>query len=166
MKAEVLAALEARRPTIRANWESLLRLEKVTSPLANPDTLVHLIDRTLDELFADLRLWSVRRHPTRAPAPDCPCGRNPHLAYFAAGRQALREGLIMVETEAVPLEPADRDLCVACLDQAYSHIERREIEAFCAVCQLRPATCASRWRWVPDKAGVMRRVAAHASHHD
>lgn len=116
-----------------------MRLDRGVSPLARPDALVYLIDRTLDQVYADLPWWSPRRHPTRAPAPVCPCGRSPFLAYFAAGRQALHEGLITVEAAKAGLSAAERDAAFACLDQVFNRIARRDIEAFCAVCQLHPA---------------------------
>lgn len=126
-----------RRPELRRSWESLLRVEKTTSPLANPDALVHLIDRTLDEVFNDLRFRSPRRHPTRGPEPHCPCGRNPLLAYYAAGRQALREGLIRVQVATPGMKSSALNDDLQVLDEVFDQIARREIEAFCGVCQFR-----------------------------
>ncbi len=134
METELLQALAGRRHGIRATWETLLRLEKPSSPLANPDTLVHLLDRTLDEIFADLALWSPRAHP-RQYAPLCPCGLNPWLAYLRAGRQAMREALVDLQAASPRLTRAARDESLACLEQVLDHISRREIEAFCALCQ-------------------------------
>ena len=126
-----------RRPELRRSWESLLCVEKTTSPLANPDALVHLIDRTLDEVFNDLRFRSPRRHPTREPAANCPCGRNPLLAYYAAGRQAVREGLIRVQVATPGMKSACLNEDLQVLDEVFDQIARREIEAFCGVCQFR-----------------------------
>ncbi|MEO6995714.1 MAG: hypothetical protein ABI273_19065 [Lacunisphaera sp.] len=137
METAVIRALEVQRPAIRLQWESLLRLEPVSSPLAQPDLLVRLLDQTLDEIFVLLRAWSSRRHPTRTPAPGCPCGRNPLLAYYTAGQQALREALVMIQAGTPALMVADRDDAFICLDQVFQHIARREIEAFCALCQFR-----------------------------
>lgn len=139
MQNDLLQAFAALRPVIRTSWEKLLRMERINSPLANPDTLVHLLDTTLDEIFRDLQAWSPRRHPTRAADPQCPCGLNPLLAYFTAGRQALREALILVQAATPELEPAKRDEALVCLDQVFGHISRREIASFCAICQIRPA---------------------------
>ncbi|MBL9215010.1 MAG: hypothetical protein JNG83_06000 [Opitutaceae bacterium] len=139
MNLAYLHALEAQRPQIRAGWEHLLRLERANSPLANPDTLVHLLDTTLNEIFLDLRLWSPRRRPSHLAAPACPCGRNPLLAYFAAGRQALHEALVVVQAAAPEVTPDQRSEAMACLDQVFSRIARREIESFCALCQFRPS---------------------------
>mgnify|MGYP001316387927 CR=1 FL=1 len=139
MNLEFLRALESQRPGIRANWENLLRLERMSTPLANPDTLVHLLDVTLNEIFLDLRLWSPRRRPSHVPAPACPCGRNPLLAYFAAGRQALHQALVVAQASTPEVAPAERNETMACLDQVFGRIARREIESFCAICQFRPS---------------------------
>jgi len=122
---------------IRANWEALLRLERPSSPLANPDLLVHRLDQSLDEIFKDLLLWSLRAHP-RPYVPHCPCGMNPWLAYLGAGRQALRQALVEAQV-AIPGQTHEaREEALACLEQVMDHIARREIESFCSVCQSRP----------------------------
>ncbi len=131
-------AMVEHRPVIRLQWERLLRLDRGTTALARPDMLVHLLDGTLDEIYASLPAWSARRHPTRMPAPVCPCGRSPFLAYFAAGRQALHESLVTLQSHMPGLTAASRTEAFACLDQIITHIARREIESFCSVCQLRP----------------------------
>lgn len=142
MDPEILRDLQARHREIRAHWETLLRLERANSPLAQPDTLVHLLDTTLAEIFRDLDGWSPRRHPGPAPVVPCPCGRNPLLAYFAAGRQALREALIQAQSAGQPPDPQHRDTALACVEQVFSHISNREIAAFCALCQFRAAAPA------------------------
>lgn len=145
----------ARRPDLRQNWERLLRIEKTISPLAHPDALVHLLDTTLDEVFRDLAQRSPRRHASRAQAPHCPCGRNPLLAYYAAGRQALREALVSAQAANPGLSGHARDEDLQILNEVFDHIARREIEAFCAVCQFRgprhpePADFAQRFAGPP-----------------
>ena len=139
VQTEFLWAFEAQRPAIRANWEHLLRIERINSPLANPDTLVHLLDLTLNELFQGLRAGLPRRHSGRVQEAHCPCGRNPLLAYFAAGRQALREALVVAQAATSTLSADDRDEALARLDQVFGQIARREIESFCAICQFRQA---------------------------
>jgi hypothetical protein len=142
VQTAVLQALATQRGAIRANWEALLRLERPSSPLANPDLLVHLLDQSLDEIFRDLLLWSRRAHP-RAYVPHCPCGMNPWLAYLGAGRQALRQALIEVQAASPAQTHEARDDALACLEQVMDHIARREIESFCSVCQSRPKTAAA-----------------------
>src|SRR6478736_8848270 len=154
MDAAIYRALRDHRPVIRAQWEKLLRLDRGSSPLARPATLVYLLDTTLDEVFAILPAWSVRRHASRMGEPHCPCGRSPFLAYFATGRQALHEGLVTVQTRLLPeLTPSARDDAFACLDQAFMHIARREIEAFCSVCQFHPATHRASEQGAPHATG-------------
>jgi hypothetical protein len=137
MQAIFVSALEAQRVRIRARWEDLLRAERSTSPLANPDTLVHLMDLTLDDIFATLAAGEGRKRHSRPCEIVCRCGRNPLLVYFSVGRQAMREALVMAQIEMAALTSADRDGALVDLDSGYGQIARREIESFCAVCQFR-----------------------------
>lgn len=127
---------------MRARWEALLRAEPVTTPLGLPDTLVHLIDTTLEEIFVALDNPPIRpgtnaRTVAASEPLLCPCGRNPLLAYFTAAEQALREGLILAQATCAPLAPIERDSSLEELDTVLQQISRREIEAFCGVCQFR-----------------------------
>lgn len=144
MEPDQLDALRARRPDLRARWAEMLRVEPVSTPLANPGALVHLIDWTLEEIFRDLAAA-----PAPAPAaeddtasgkPQCPCGRNPLLAYFAAAERVLREGLILSQAALPRLDPTARDAALAELNHILRTIAQREIESFCAVCVHRHAT--------------------------
>jgi hypothetical protein len=142
MHESFLHDLRARRAEIHARWEALLRTERVNTPLANPDALVHLIDWTLDQILAGLRhTGAKRRHEARPvaaePRPECLCGRNPLLAFFVAGEQALLETLVLLQASASKLDPAERDDELAELYRVIRGISRREIESFCAVCQHR-----------------------------
>lgn len=148
MQDELVRALRARRAEIHARWEALLRIEKVNTPLANPDALVFMIDWTLDECFATLRPPLARRrpgHPVNGALlkPDCPCGRNPLLAYFAAGEQAIEEALILEQARSTAIDPVQRDEAFTEVKLTVREIARREIEAFCSVCQFRHGTAAA-----------------------
>lgn len=143
MQEGMVNALRTQRPAIRASWDALLRAEPINSPLGNPDALVHLIDWTLDEIFAAFTNPLSRHRPavlrhSVATRHACPCGRNPLLAYFAAGEQALQEALVLAQVAASPLDPLERDASFNELNLTLHHIAQREIEAFCGVCQLRP----------------------------
>jgi hypothetical protein len=141
MQDELVRALRARRAEIHARWEALLRIEKANTPLANPDALVFMIDWTLDECFASLRPGQPRRRSAGGPAanakPECPCGRNPLLTYFAAGEQAIEEALILQQASASSIDPVERDNAFAELKHTVREIAHREVEAFCSVCQFR-----------------------------
>jgi hypothetical protein len=142
MQETLVSALRARRPQVRCRWEALLRVEPVGSPLGHPDALVHLIDWTLDEIFAGLTnpLSCHRASRTRFNADEpahCPCGRNPLLAYFAAGEQAMHEALVLTQAASNGLDPVERDAAFSELNLLLRQIARREIEAFCGVCQFR-----------------------------
>lgn len=149
MQEDLIRALRDRRGDIRARWETLLRIERVNTPLANPDALVFMIDWTCDELFTALTHSHGRRRSGRVTdngaRADCPCGRNPLLTYFAAGEQALEEALILEQASRPALEPAERDTAFTELQLTVREIARREIESFCAVCQYRtePRPCAN-----------------------
>lgn len=120
----------------------LLRVEPVGSPLGHPDSLVHLIGWTLDEILAGLAPCPPedKRTPARplneTPAP-CACGRNPLLTFFAAGQQAMREALVLAQAASPTLDPVGRDAALVELNEVLQRIACREIEAFCGVCQFR-----------------------------
>ena len=140
MQAALLRELHGRRFSMRARWEVLLRAEPVVTPLGLPDTLVHLFDTTLEEIFSVLGAPPGRpndRYAGYSEQPFCPCGRNPLLAYFTAAEQALREGLILSQAACAPLDPLERDASLHELDAVLRRIAKREIEAFCGLCQFR-----------------------------
>lgn len=131
MKSEFERALRDRRAEIRARWREILFVEPVTTPLADPRTLVFLLDDTLDRLFAALGRGAGAGP---VPWPVCACGRNPFLAYFRAGRQALLEALVMVVATAVDRAADERDEAFAELEAAISRVARDEIEGFRGLC--------------------------------
>lgn len=135
MDRSLLRALHERRPQIRARWETLLRIERVETPLANPDTLVFLFDRTLDAVLAAL--------PSRAPAPPrarlrCRCDCNPMRVYYFALEQALMETLIEIQTERPGLSARTRISSVTELCTTLRRIAQRELNVFDQICLQRP----------------------------
>lgn len=141
MQESLVNALRFRSPQIRERWAALLHAEPVTTPLANPHALVHLIDWTLNEIFQSLTSHASRRRFNRriasaTPGQEC-CGKNPLLAHFAAGEQAMREALVLVQAATPVLDPIERDASLEELNQALSDVARHEIEAFCGICQHR-----------------------------
>ena len=124
MQETFIRTLRTQRAQIRARWEALLRVEKVNTPLANPDTLVFLFNQTLDEVFATLSNPPVRRHSI---PKECASEKNPLLAYFLAGEQALLEALVLAQAGSRHLDPRERDADVAELKQVLHTIARREI---------------------------------------
>jgi hypothetical protein len=145
MQTGLLVELRAREAEIHGRWAELLRIEPVNTPLAHPDALAHLIDWTLAEIFRELATASRRRRTTHhhASTPNrslCACGRNPLLAYFEAAGQALREALILAQATHPTLDPVERDASLEELNLILNDVARREIEAFCGVCQHRLKT--------------------------
>jgi hypothetical protein len=139
-----LDALRSARALFRARWDFLLRAQPVHSPMGHPDTLTHLMDWTLDDIFDRLRKGrlptTIHSDPSNfppQPANYCPCGANPLLNYFICLRRAFLE---WVEHESFPLlglSPQERDGCVFEFLYTLETVAEREIQSFCAVCQQR-----------------------------
>lgn len=143
MKECWIRALAAHRREIRWRWEALLRLERTDSPIADPDNLVHLIDWTLERVFAQLRRrrthnGGVARPTIAALRAGCQCGHNPYLNHFLAGEQALIEALVLAQAHDPSLDPAHRDIAVAELYLVMHTIARSEVESVCSLCQRYP----------------------------
>jgi hypothetical protein len=141
----VVTQLEALRPAIKREWNHLLRTEPALSPLANPDTLVFLMDETLDQLVQGVRARPSHTTPREAALlltplqRRCTCGLNPLLTYYATGELALRA--ITAAVLGANFEPA---LLVL------HGIARREIDALCGVCCHRnTAACLHPQRTAP-----------------
>ena len=136
-----MRALQTRRPDLLQRWESLLRAERVSSPMAHPDTLVHLMDWTLDRLLDELRQPQFRRHSAngnqRSAGMGCVCGKNPLLTYFSTAEQAVIETLLVDEDDLADISSLERSASLADLKAGLHAVARREIDSFCAVCQSR-----------------------------
>lgn len=132
-----MTSLERLRPRIKRRWEALLRAQPVASALASPDTLIFLMDETLNQLNAagssrSLKSW-LHRHPALvANQSHCACGINPLLAYYSTGRLALDE---IAQPE---MDDAYQELALY-----YHGIAQKDIEALCGVCCHKGATTCS-----------------------
>jgi hypothetical protein len=135
MNERCLRSLQARRVTLHLQWEERLRAAPFKSPLGHPDTLVHLMDRTLDQIFTELIHPTARRRQPGLPSDFCRCGHNPLVTYFSTAVLALQTTLGQCADEV----PVTRD-DVADVKRALTRIARREIMTFCALCQ-RNNTC-------------------------
>lgn len=140
MHDTMLRTLQGLRPTVLERWEELLRAEPVTSPLANPDALVYLMDWTLNRFFHALRGPLSRRRisergSNKAVFDDdrelCACRMNPLLAYFATAEVAL------IQVALPTLQPRERESVLPAIRLALQVVAKREIDTFCAVCQRR-----------------------------
>src|SRR4051812_25982577 len=107
MQESILFALVDTRQNLRAMWEKQLRSEPVRSPMANPDSLVYLMEWTLSEFFAELRNGSDGPHAEAVPVEGpgnyeaiCGCKGNPFLNYFGSARKAL---IAWTDSERSPL---------------------------------------------------------------
>jgi hypothetical protein len=142
MQETLVRALHAQRGQIRLHWDALLRVERTTTPLAHPDSLVHLLDWAIDEIFTalqpavdqpEVQAWV----PVAAQRTDCSCGRNPFLVFFIAGEQAMIEALVLAQTQLPALDAVSRDSAVSELYAVLRKLRHQEIESFCALCQYR-----------------------------
>lgn len=136
MTREILAQLNRARPLIRRRWEELLRIEPVSSPLANPDAMAMFIPDSMADIDRALRgpfshRVSERGERHRAVAADC--GHNPYRAYFKAGEQALREAVTLAQT-ACHADVSD-DSAATEVRGIVNAVARPQINAFCKVCR-------------------------------
>lgn len=139
MDPVLIRALQDLQPEIRARWKTLLRRELPNTPLADPAILVRLFDVTLSEVFGVLggEPRSLGGEVSSSPGLKdiCSCGRNPLIAYFLTGERAFLQAMVSAEQSAgVKLGTATTEVyCVL------RQIARREIAAFCSLCQYRQA---------------------------
>jgi hypothetical protein len=132
MQPVVLRHLRVRRAQIRSSWATLLQIEPVSTPLAEPQVLSYLFESTLDRIFDALD------RPATEPCPaafHCPCGLSPFLAYFRTAEQALLEALVLVHAQEMPeSDPAERAGDVTDLKTAIRSIGGEEIALFGSIC--------------------------------
>ena len=129
---------------IKTCWEVLLRAEPPASALGNPDTLVFMMDRTLDAFFAAAlsptpRRW-LARHPglCESLGATCPCRRNPLLRYFVTGEEAI---LAIAGQGLARMEPRleDEDQILAQVHLTFHYLAQSELQTFCDLCSARCA---------------------------
>jgi hypothetical protein len=130
MNERSLRLLLAHRATLHSQWAVRLRAAPVNSPLAHPDTLVHLMDRTLDQVFHELQNPSARRRQPSLPKGFCGCGQNPLIAYFDTALLAFETALAQCADET----PISRD-DVDDVKRTLTRIARNEIMTFCGLCR-------------------------------
>jgi len=153
MNAAVLEHLERNREVIRIRWDLLLRLEPVVSPLANPDTMAHLIPNSIGLLIHELRARLAPNH--RRPSPRslaCDCGHNPYRAYFKAGEQALAEAVVLAHVET--RVDSDRQKDVTEVLSAIRALATNEINTFCSICTSYRVAEKCRYRGRRDEVAV------------
>jgi hypothetical protein len=138
MHRSFVAELAARRPALKMAWERKLRHEPITSPLANPDTLVLMMDRTLDALEAALRKRCVDAPPappTRGVRTGCLCGLNPLLAYFRVAASVLSTQMSSGANRCPELGAIGFASCLPEMIGELQLLAQEEIRSFCAMCQ-------------------------------
>jgi hypothetical protein len=147
MSPDILKELCDRQAAIRDRWERLLRLEPVRSALALPDTLVHLIPESMGTIFrmlAKRRESPITLEAARAiPLPICGCSRNPYLAYFTAGEQAIVEEIVLIQSSHPTASHSPQEIATAI--RATRRLAASEIDTFCSVCVHRAESTGCRY---------------------
>ena len=139
MNRSFVAELSARRPAIKLAWERKLRHEPITSPLANPDTLVLLMHRTLGDLELALEKRCLDSGPSaaavRTPRSGCLCGLNPLLAYYRVAANVLPAIMSGGAEHCPTLGAAEYASCLQEVLAELQTLAQEEIRSFCAMCQ-------------------------------
>ncbi|HTX66559.1 MAG TPA: hypothetical protein VMD31_12370 [Opitutaceae bacterium] len=141
MRRQFLQTLSGLRPMIKTCWEVLLRAEPPASALGNPDTLVFMMDATLDAFFAAAHSAGPRRwlahHPLLCGPLDetCPCGRNPLLRYHVTGEQALLAIAAKALRDLADLPPAAEEQLLAEVELTFHYLAQYELQTFCDLCR-------------------------------
>jgi hypothetical protein len=135
MTPEFLSHLRARSAGIQDRWRTLLHIEPVSGPLANPAALQYMIPEAWDRLLAGIE--EPRRTPlslraARAPLPSCNCGNNPYRAFFIAGEQAVAEAAVLIQAEQPAAQRSPGDLAEVIF--AVRSLARTDIDTFCSAC--------------------------------
>ena len=65
------------------------------------------------------------------------CFRAIVLAFFLAGEQAMLEALVLEQAAHLPIDPRERDSALTELYYTVRTMARREVDAFCSVCQFK-----------------------------
>jgi hypothetical protein len=134
----IYAALRERAPAIIDRWRALIAVEKVRTPLANPDALEFWVPKAVEQVLeaAGKKYRAKQPAPVRViPAHHCECARNPYLSFYRAGERALVEMLFVIESELCLLESRADDLTT--LQGALDLLAAREVNGYCRVCTVR-----------------------------
>lgn len=137
MLESVRCALGTQRALVRARWEALLRKSHVSSALADPDVLVFMMDRTLDELMKNLQQPPERPQEEETDSIVCECGMNPLLGYFKAAEAALVETLESICRNLPALSDMEQRESFTDLRCELERMRCKEVTTFCGVCQIR-----------------------------
>lgn len=141
MKQGYLEALDGHRAEIKRKWEVLLRAAPATTPLGHPDTLVFLMDESLQQLFLLCRSrsahgWLSRRSlATVGAGMTCHCRLHPLINYFIAGQAALAFVAQTVPRSQHHLDDLAATSCVDELLMIFRFLADREVRTFCEVCR-------------------------------
>jgi len=126
---------------IKTCWEVMLRAEPPASALGNPDTLVFMMDQTLDTFFTAMLSSAPRRWLARHPLlcgtlnETCPCGRNPLLHYFVSGEEAILAIAAKALPERTAVPPAVQEQILSEVQLTFHYLAQHELQIFCDLCR-------------------------------
>jgi hypothetical protein len=135
MSPVLLSELRARTEEVVQRWETLLRIEPISTPLANPDTLQYLIPEVWEQILCAARKTlrsPISLRSARAHLPACDCGNNPYRGFFRAAEQAVTETAVLIQSAQPGMGNRLNDLGE--LIYIIRKFARAEINAFCKAC--------------------------------
>jgi hypothetical protein len=133
MNERLFRDLDARRPAIHENWVERLRAAPFGNALAHPETLIHMMNDSIEQVFREIAARpsaAARRRLAALPTGLCRCGMNPLLTYFSTGALAFQHTLAQC-ADAHPVALSDAEE----VEGALIRVARREITVFCAMCR-------------------------------
>ena len=86
--SNLVAQIEESRVGIAADWIRAVMAGPKGNPLAEPETMVHLVLPALDRLLVRLKSEGESTKPVAWP-PRCHCDRNPYREFYVRGESAL-----------------------------------------------------------------------------
>jgi hypothetical protein len=127
--------LHRHRHRLKSEWNRRLHVQPPSTPLANPDILVHLMDETLSQLESLLRSkpsahwFDLHDAQLGQLRTLCPCGLNPLMTYFITGEKTFQT-VFCGHKGAPGLSPNQKKA----LGRAWHVLAQREIESLCTPC--------------------------------
>lgn len=98
MDPNIIAQLQVNRVGIAADWMREVMAGPSGNPLAEPETMVHLVVPALERIMAQLgpvepSWWARLRLSATAWPPACQCDRNPFRDFYVRGEGALLDNV-------------------------------------------------------------------------
>jgi hypothetical protein len=137
MRKLLLRSLGVRQHKILHAWETLLREQKVTTPLAHTDILVHAMESTFAAVMENMLRGDVVVSASLDSEwpPSCACGKNPFLTYYLTAEDAFCNALVDLQDQMCQQDFRQRAMELRRLRWVIRELARPDIEAFGSLCQ-------------------------------